>query len=534
MNASGSELQSGLDVRIGRHLPEIYLGVALVLVSALCLLTPPFFVPDEITHCAREMQIGHGRLIGELSPQGEGGWVDANAIEKFHRALEIQIGHGGFVGELPSRGVGGWIDANFNQVWEGIIATQSELWRRYPNTFKRPDGRVTEAQLAPFRQIRWAHTTVFVAFQNTAVYPPLLYLPQAAGWRIGEATGLTILRSMLLARWLAALSAVAIGWLALRLCPGERWLLCAYLLLPTNLALNGSCSQDGLLLPTAGLAMALLARVLHARRHFTLVELVAVTGLLAVCITARPPYIPLALLLFLPALALRDASWREFLPAGVGFVVIAGLLGAWEILIRPLGAYPHAISIPELQIAFLRAHPLHGMGIVLLGTLVYPPLVLATGLAAMGILDVYPPLWVYALLGVGLVGIAFFTPRNGSNARRVIATLLFILVAGFAAVTLAIYCICNPPGADWIRGLQARYYLPLVPFIFLLRRRPAAGGEEADRQPPAMGFLARWRGMLLVLAGGVFLAGVLYTPWEAAHGFYNLGLISAFHTAALW
>jgi hypothetical protein len=501
MNGSGSEIQSGVDARIGHHLAEIYLAVALLIASALCLLIPPFFVPDEFAHCARGIQISHGGLIGERSPEGVGGWVDANFTYR---------------------------------IWDGIFATQIELRRRYPNPFQRPDGRVTEAQLAPLRDVRWAHRPDFLVFQAIAVYPPVLYLPQAAGWRIGEAADLTILHSMLLARWFAALSAVAIGWLALRLCAGGRWLLCAYLLLPTSLALNASCSQDGLLLPIAGLVTALLSRVLHARRRFTLPELAAVTGLLAVCITARPPYLPLALLLFLPALALRGASWRQFLPAGAGLLVIAGLLGAWEILVHPLGAYPHGVAQAPEQIAFLRGHLLHGAMIILMGTLLYPLLILAPGLEVMGILDVYPPLWVYALLGAGLTGIAFFTPKGGSNTRRESATLLFVLFTGFAAVSLAIYCICTPPGVYWITGLQARYYLPIVPFIFLLLGRHTPGSEDTGQQSQAISFLDRRRGRLLPVAGMVFLAGVLYTPWEAAHGFYNLGLISALRASALW
>jgi len=501
MNAIGSEVQSGVDARIGRHLPEIYLGVALVLTSLLCLLTPPFFIPDEIAHCLREIQIGHVGLIGIRSPEGVGGWVDANA------SIEL---------------------------WNGVLGTQFELMQRYPDIFNRPDGRVTEAQLISFHQIRWAHRPIFMTFQNTAIYPPLLYLPQAIGWRIGEAADLTIWHSLLLARWLAALSAVAIGWLALRLCTGGRWLLFAYLLLPTNLALNASCSQDALLLSMAGLVMALLSRGLHARRLFTAAELAAVTALLAVCITARPPYLPLALLLFLPALALRCTSWRHFLPAGGGLVLIAGLLGAWEILVHPLGIYTHPLAHPALQIAFLRAHPFSGGITLLMGTVVYPLLDVASGLEVLGLLDVFPPLFIYVLLATGLAGIALFSPAIGSISQRARATLLFSLVAVCAAIALAEYISFTPPGANWIGCLQARYYLPLVPFIFLLLRRPAPGSEEAGRQPSAMGFLARRRGMLLLVAGVVFLAGVLYTPWVAAHRFYNLDLISAFHATGLW
>jgi hypothetical protein len=169
-----------------------------------------------------------------------------------------------------------------------------------------------------------------------------------------------------------------------------------------------------------------------------------------------------------------------------------------------------------------------------MGTLLYPPLVIVPGLAVLGILDVYPPLWVYALLGAGLAGIAFFTLKGEPYLRRVNATLVFILVMGFAAVSMAIYCICTPPGMDWIGGLQSRYYLPLVPFILLLLRRQRPAREDTDQQSQAISFLDRQRGRLLAVAGMVFLAGVLYTPWEAAHGFYNLGLVSALRATGLW
>jgi hypothetical protein len=471
------------------------------LTSALCLLTPPFLIPDEIAHSLREIQIGNGGFIGVRSQEGVGGWVDESA------SIEL-----------------------WNRVW----GTQSELLQRYPNIFDRPDGRVTEAQLSSFRKIRWARRPIFVAFQNTAIYPPLLYLPQAAGWRIGQAADLTVWHSLLLARWLAALCAVAIGWLALRLCPSGRWQLCAYLLLPTTLGLNASCSQDALLFSVAGLVLAVLLRALHARRLFTFAELTAVIGLLAVCITARPPYLPLALLLFLPALAVRSTSWRQFLPAGAGLVVIAGVLGAWEILVHPLGIFIHPLAHPALQAAFLRAHPLQGFVTLLIGTVVYPPLNVASGLEVLGNLDVYPPLLIYALLGTGLTGIALLAPMAGSISRRAHATLLFALVAVCAAIALAEYIAFTPPGASWIGCLQARYYLPLLPFFFLLLQHYIPRSEDAGRQPSAFSLLDQRRGRLLFLAGVIFLAGVLYTPWEAAHGFYNMGLISAFRVIALW
>lgn len=500
MSAHAPEAHSNFASRVEVRLPALYLFLALALTSLLALLTPPFFVPDEVTHAAREIQIGHGVLVGQRTPLGVGGYLDANAVAVMNAVGSIEI----------------------------------DSKRRQPALFHIPNGRIAESQLAPLRAVSWARTPAFISFQNTAVYPPLFYLPQAAGWRIAEAANLTIFHSLLLARFFAAFSAVAVGWLALRLCAAGRWLLFAWLLLPTQLALNASCSQDALLLPVSGLLFALLTRPVGARRLFTSAELVSAAALLAALVLARPPYLPLVLVLALPALTVPAASARRFLPALFAALAVAALLFSWELLVHPLGTFTHPLANPAAQMALLCAHPLQAALNIVLGSAFQIPLMALGGFEILGLLDILAPAAIYALLAAGFFVILRLAPPSGLHSARARGALVAALAATCAAISLVEYLIFTPPGLATVGGLQARYYLPLLALAFLLRRSSAAGplrtktrNDPADKPQTEPSAEPSASPRLLLLAAALFLAAVLYTPAVAAHGFYNLSLPAA-------
>ena len=407
--------------KAANRLPEMYVVISLLVSVALCLLTPPFFIPDEAAHSLRAIQISHGQLIGQRSAEGVGGWVDVNAA----------------------------------RVMDGIFAIERDMEERYPIAHRRPDGRITETQLRDLRDIKWARQSVFRSFPNTAVYPPILYLPQAIGWWIGEAADFTILHSLLLARLLAACSAIAIGWLAMRLCVSGRWLLFAYLLLPTALSLNASCSQDAVLLAVAALIMALMSRALHFRRAFTIPEIVTVTCLLTVYIAARPPYLPLVLLLLLPCIAIQTVRRWQIISEVLAMLVVCSILGGWEAMIHSLGNTAGPEAQPARQVSFFRTHPLRGTLNVMEGTTREAPKLVVLGAEVLGGNDVFPPAAVYALLFFGIAGIVVFSPMEGLSSWPARWVLIFMLVATIGGISLAEYIIWTPPEAHAVYGLQS-------------------------------------------------------------------------------
>jgi uncharacterized membrane protein len=471
-----------------RSLPLLYLLLSLPLAGTLCVLTPPFFVPDESAHAEREIEIAQGEWLAHRTAQGVGAPMDT-----------------GFLA----------VDGTFQQV-------QAELAARYPIAHTRPDGRVSASELAALRPVRWSHRSTFASFQNTAVYPPFLYLPQAVGWRLGQAADLTILHSLLLARLMAALAAIFFGWLALRICATGRTLLFVYLLLPTLLSLTASCSQDSLLLSSAALAMAIVSRSIASRdlaaaRQLTHAELWAAGALLALCIAARAPYLPLAFLLLLPALDASRIGWRSVRTPLLASLGVVAVVAAWLAAVHPLGTLISPGAAPSLQLAYLRFHPVSGLATLVFGTLRRLPVLLFTGMDMLGTNDVTPPRLLYLPLAGSILALAVLLPWNGLRRpapRALLAALFFILVAGISFIE---YLIWTPPGAHEVDGLQARYYLPLVPFLLLLFRSPLAAAPPPPR-----------RRLYVAIALAVFLAVVLTTPWLAAHRFYGVGLLRAF------
>ena len=465
-----------------RRLPEIYLVCAVFVTLLLAVLTPPFFVPDEASHSLRAMQIGHGHVLAEASPQGSGGDADRNATAAMARI-------------------------------NSLLAAEV---LRYPMARSRPDGRIAPADLAAVQALSWAHADRFVSFANTAVYPPGLYLPQAAGWVVAERLNLTIVHGLTLARLCAAFAAILAGWLALRFAVCSRTQLFLVLLLPTCLSLNASTSQDAVLFGAAALAAACLSRPLAGGRPFRTGELVLTAVLLTACIGARVPYLPLLLLLFLPSLNTAGFMRRSMVAPAVAAACAVLAIGAWQLRVRPLGTMTGPAADVARQQIFLHAHPAYAALVVARSTVFGSSFTLLKGLASLGTNDAAPPLAEYGLLVAAIVAILLLSPGGCLRTPRARLLLLTAIVGAAAAMSLAEYLIWSPPGSAQVLGLQSRYYLPLLLLLALALParpllRPAAGVRTA------------------ALAAGycVFLACVLTVPLLAAHRFYNVGLLPA-------
>jgi uncharacterized membrane protein len=480
---SGSEVEPKIDSTSLTSL-WLYLFLSLIVGLALCLITPPFFVPDEASHSLRSIQLSHGVLHSQRNGDDYGGWMDSGVVQAV-----VQM-----------------------------VAIESAIGQQYPIAHDRPNGRMSEGQVDVIRRLHWTGTPAFIGFQNTAAYPPFLYLPQALGWRLGEATGMTVVHSLLLARVLNLLVATGLGCLALLLCVSGRWLVWACLLVPTGLGLRASCSQDALLLTLTAVAGVLLSRAIVARRLLTIPELIWATLLLAMIIPARIPYLPMALVLVLPAMNLRKLLPGSLRAPLLGVLFIFGTTGLWQAVNRiPTFSAPGAR--PAEQERYIRTHPIAAGFHIVEGTARAMPGVAIKGLELLGMNDVFPPAIVYAGLLVALIGIALLAPCEGLSDRRAWLFLLALLLVVIAGMSVAEYIIWNPPGSAKVEGLQSRYYLALVPFAFLLINRAKKLAESTRRSRGLFGAVI------------LFAILVLYTPWVVSRSYFRTNPVVAFEAS---
>ena len=360
----------GLAGAVERFLPEIYLALAGMIVGLLCFLTPPFFTPDEPHQAARAISLSHGVLRAHMGAREFGAEIDENALGVMDQVDQVRM--------RWEKGAGYFLDRQW-----GPLA-----------------GVDARAAMQAQAGVRWDGQRVFAPFPNTAVYPPVFYLPAMLGWRAGEAAGWTIVASLRLARLLTGCCAVLLGWFALRVWAGSRWTLLAYLLLPSTLFLQASCAQDACLLGVAGLLAAVLSRPLAGRREFTRKELLAAAGLLTLVATARAPYLAMAPLLLLPGMSAERSERRRWVGPVVAALVVAGIWAGWQMLVRPVGLDTADRADPGMQAEFLREHWLRAGWAVVRGTAEAGFDFAHRGLYVVGWNDLLAPGWLAAMVGV--------------------------------------------------------------------------------------------------------------------------------------
>lgn len=422
-----------------RALAAAVLLLALVSAGLGALLVPPGEVPDEPAHISRADSVVHGQVIGRRGPDRE------------------------------------WLGTVLPDV--GVVMNPGLHWSlpSFPAGLTPQERGLTRAAIAELQVRPWARRPSYTSAVNTAPYPPVLYLPAAAGLRLAQVSGLAPWDAMRLARLCNALAYALAGAAALLLARRAHALLAAVLLLPMSLYLAGSVNQDGPLIAAATLAAALLTRGAPWSAPW------GAAALLAVVIAAKPVYLPLAGLLLL-----APAGWRS----RAGAAALAGLPGvAWFLAARRVASAPFVVSAPypsgplwpgpatsfvvtdpALQAQTLLHQPLLLLRLPLEAIIVHSPGRLREIIGVLGKLDLVLPKPLYQLWGVAIavaVLAALLGPREatGHGPRWGWIWAAACLVACVFAVYLSQYLTWTPVGANGIVGVQGRYFIPLLPFL---------------------------------------------------------------------
>ena len=460
-----------------RRLVLLFLMLCIPTAIMFAVLNPPGQVPDEGAHSVRVMATASGKFAGRRR-----------------------------------------VVPNSDLVQSGVIANPVLVFVSDGPTLKKVDAAVVAAR----RGFGWDVKTQFVEIGTLAVYFPSFYVPAALGIRLAQAEGVIPIDAFVVARLASLLVFTALGVLTLQIARRGRALMFCALSVPMTLLLAGSLNQDSLLIGSAMLAAALMTAPTPRRR-------IAAAVLIACIGAAKPPYLPLAILLLLPLPG--PGLWRAMRPVlarrfGMGVVAVALplLWIAWMLTTvttpaqwAPYPAGPLWPGTPgqifhetdaRVQLQVLLAEPSRFLTLPLFTILRdFGPVTQAIGL--LGWLNIFLPKWLYRVwIGAILLAAAADACRGSEPVRWLESTMLLaVAVLIVWAIYLSQYLTWSPIGLDHIEGPTGRYLLPVVPLVALAIPRLRAGGF------PRIQAVLSAAPAIAVLCGLVVLPGLLVTSY---------------------
>lgn len=257
---------------------RLFLFIFTLVVLVVSMLTPPFQSPDEPVHLSRAYSVATGQIILK------GGQVD--------------------------------IDKNlvqFKNLNENI---------RFHYDQKR-----TKEQEIQLRSIKWSNENMSEGIAGSAVYLPILYVPQGIGLLLGKLFNLSIYHSYELAKLFSLISCIFLIWISSKFYPIPA-LAYIFIAMPMSIFQISSSSPDGLSFSISFLIGSILIKILENKVFDKkLIYILAIS--LVSLVTIRINLFPIFLLIFLIFIQSKEVNENK----GMFVILLTFLLSlGWIIL----------------------------------------------------------------------------------------------------------------------------------------------------------------------------------------------------------
>ncbi len=476
----------------GSWLAWVFVLAAAPVLVFFSLVVPAGESPDEVAHILRADSVRHGQIAGFRRPR-----LDEQGDPAVDVAVRADTGllSAGFA-FLPTPGVG---------------------------------KQMTKDHLGKLLRLPWANRLEPVSIPNTAVYPPVLYVPAAAGMQAAKWLGQGPYVAILAARLANAAAYLVLGTAAICSTRRGRAILFALLCLPMSLSLAASVNHDGLIIGCASLAGALLTRLSRRAWWYG-------AAFLGIATMAKPYLLPLALVvpMTFPG-SVRHHAGRVL--AGFAVATLPALLWAGAMaafIAAPFVRGPAQPGGPlwagQPDKMFPTTNPGEQLHVLLAapGRLLSLPLdsIAAKGewlwrefLGVLGILDIVLPTLLYTAWGMVLASAllaGYVTGTRGHNQIR-LCTGAAVTVAAATAAAVSAWCVFVLQYLSWTRvgealvdGIQGRYFISIAVIALPMMAVPVvriAGGDAA-------------RNALAVPAAVLALLGIATMPLIVLRAYY--------------
>ena len=430
---------------------KIFVAIFFFFGVMILFMRPPYRLMDEPVHLARAWQISEGIFLSPTKIQTSGaeknfGWENRSpeaATEKMYVAsLPSSLVPDEFLFEIKD-------DSTLKKF------SVDEL-KNFLTTPLNVDSR--EEGLIP----------------NTGVYPPPTYFPQAVAAFFGRALNLSAGKIFYLMGLGGLIFVAACVFLSMKFLPEAKQLIFLSAMLPMFLVEAASTSADAVTFGVCFLGTAWLLSLRRSTEKFSRKEIFGLIILSIMLACAKSIYGTILLLYFLIPRE-RVGSLKKFFLLGAAILFLnlfASAAWTWlavensEVELATLRQY---LGVKEVDVAaqkiFLSEHPTEFfsamINIIFIGKFFY-------WFGFMGVWgangEFFMPFFFCVLYSTILIFFALSNELNFKLGER--GLLIFAAAVSTLGFFLYDYLIWTPVGADYVKGVQGRYFVPLAPMIF--------------------------------------------------------------------
>lgn len=372
-------------------------------------------------------------------------------------------------------------DLSFGSVIETTESAMQMKGNLLPFFYNRAERKLVEAYEQKNHDFSWADITYQSRFHRSE---DRVYYPNAAGFFLGRKLGADFATSVVLAKYGNLLMYILVVFFAVKLAKGFQMLVALIGLLPNNLFIASAISYDGVVTAFLLLATVLVANeMLEPEKKITWQSTLGIMFAYVIGSLTKPVYIVMALMLVFFGKKKFVNPFQEAV-FKISVCVVAGLM--LYAIFKPLpaagGNYQLVGNFSYLgdkrnvgtsfsgQIQYVMANPLVYTKVLLGSMFGMLKDYLFGGDSFIGYAYLGFKGWIWTWICLIL---AFFTAlfsdkkETGKPIGIKYILLNLLMIFGTSAIVLtSMYVSYTAVGADFIAGVQGRYFIPLfLPFF---------------------------------------------------------------------
>jgi len=313
-----------------------------------------------------------------------------------------------------------------------------------------------------------AHDYIYGDVETRSVYAPPLLLPQALVMRyLGRSLQLPALTVFYACRLIGLLSYLLLAWYSVRIIPFGKWVLAILASSPVAILQASTVSADAI---SNGIAFLFIAGSLSLayKREIHWKEWLSFALLFFVLFWGKLNIVPLAVLPFLllkPSQFKMRFGYITLLIITIGFFMLE--VAGWNLLAYSRLSTAIGRADPLGQLTFIATHPFNFISILARDIWTNGFNRLVNWIAIYGYAYWPVPAWTYYFFIAGLVAVLFLNKESEEPDKKTRSALTIVFIITYLATIISLYVTFTPVGSDKIDGVQGRYFMTVMPLLFL-------------------------------------------------------------------